>query len=94
MCILLHIMKTISIRELHNKTGDWVRSVKREKQVIVTDRGEAIAVLQPLEALELKMYNWKTRPILPQFQKQLEKRPRKTLKTTSQILSNERDAWR
>ena len=39
-------MKTISIKELHAATGRWVRAAKKQT-IIVTDRGEKIATLQP-----------------------------------------------
>ena len=40
-------MKTISIRELHEKTGQWVRLTHRHGEIVVTDRGEAVARLTP-----------------------------------------------
>lgn len=39
-------VKTISIKQLHAETGRWVRAAKKEP-IIVTDRGEKIATLQP-----------------------------------------------
>jgi antitoxin (DNA-binding transcriptional repressor) of toxin-antitoxin stability system len=39
-------VKTISIKELHARTGHWVRTAKTTP-LIVTDRGEKIATLQP-----------------------------------------------
>ncbi len=39
-------MKTISIKELHARTGYWARSAKKQP-IIITDRGEKIATLQP-----------------------------------------------
>ena len=43
-------MKTISIRELHLKTGRWVRHVASWGPIIVTDRGRPVAALQPFDA--------------------------------------------
>jgi prevent-host-death family protein len=40
-------MKAISIRELHEKTGQWVRRVRQHGEILVTDRGEAVARLTP-----------------------------------------------
>jgi antitoxin (DNA-binding transcriptional repressor) of toxin-antitoxin stability system len=40
-------MKVISIRELHERTGQWVRLVRRHGEIVVTDRGEAVARLTP-----------------------------------------------
>lgn len=39
-------MKRITIRELHMRTGSWVREAAREDPIIVTDRGEPIAVVK------------------------------------------------
>ena len=38
-------MKTISIKQLHARTGHWVRTA-RKQAIIVTDRGEKIATIQ------------------------------------------------
>lgn len=43
-------MKSISIRELHEKTGDWVRRSGKLGAIIVTDRGKAVAQIVPVEA--------------------------------------------
>ncbi|HEY4302635.1 MAG TPA: type II toxin-antitoxin system prevent-host-death family antitoxin [Candidatus Didemnitutus sp.] len=40
-------MKTVSIRELHTRTGHYVRAAAREP-LAVTERGAAIARLVPL----------------------------------------------
>ncbi|MFN2376377.1 MAG: type II toxin-antitoxin system Phd/YefM family antitoxin [Candidatus Binatia bacterium] len=32
-------MKSISIKELHDRTGHWLRRVKGEGEVVVTERG-------------------------------------------------------
>lgn len=44
-------MTTISIKQLHARTGHWVRAA-RKTPLIVTDRGERIASLQPLVGAE------------------------------------------
>jgi len=43
-------MKTISIRELHEKTGDWVRRSVKLGAIIVTDHGKPVARIVPVEA--------------------------------------------
>lgn len=43
-------MKSISIRELHEKTGEWVRRSEKLGAIIVTDRGKAVARIMPVEA--------------------------------------------
>jgi len=40
-------MKTISIKELHDKTGHWLRRLKAEGEVIVTERGTPVARMLP-----------------------------------------------
>ena len=40
-------MKTISIKELHDKTGQWLRRVRTEGEVIVTERGTPVARMLP-----------------------------------------------
>jgi prevent-host-death family protein len=40
-------MKTISIKELHDKTGHWLRRVEAEGEVIVTERGNPVARMLP-----------------------------------------------
>lgn len=43
-------MKTITIRELHQKTGKYVRKVSEVGEIYVTDRGTTIAKIVPQEA--------------------------------------------
>ena len=43
-------MKTISIRELHLRTGQWVRHAASRGAIVVTDRGRRVAALQPFDA--------------------------------------------
>jgi prevent-host-death family protein len=43
-------MKTISIRELHLRTGRWVRRAASRDPIVVTDRGRRVAALQPFDA--------------------------------------------
>ena len=38
-------MKTISIKQLHETTGKWVRSAKVEP-LVITDHGDKIAILR------------------------------------------------
>ena len=42
-------MKTISIKELHDKTGEWLRRVRAEGEIIVTERGTPVARMLPPE---------------------------------------------
>ena len=40
-------MKSISIRELHARTGRWVRDAALHGQIVVKDHGRAIARILP-----------------------------------------------
>jgi len=40
-------MKTISIRELHNRTGELVRQASRHGEIRVTDNGRVVARIVP-----------------------------------------------
>jgi len=40
-------MKTVTIRELHARTGELVRQSKRYGQILVTDNGRAVARIVP-----------------------------------------------
>ncbi len=40
-------MKTISIKELHDKTGHWLRQVEAHGEVVVTERGTPVARMLP-----------------------------------------------
>lgn len=41
-------MKTITIRELHNRTGAFVRGASRHGEIRVTDNGRVVAKIVPL----------------------------------------------
>jgi antitoxin (DNA-binding transcriptional repressor) of toxin-antitoxin stability system len=40
-------MKTISIRELHARTGKWVRHAAERGQVLVSDHGRTVVRMAP-----------------------------------------------
>jgi antitoxin (DNA-binding transcriptional repressor) of toxin-antitoxin stability system len=42
-------MKTISIRELHEEAGQWVRQAAQFGEILVTDSGKTVAKLVPLD---------------------------------------------
>ena len=60
-------MKTISLRELHNKTGKWMRGVTEDEQIIVTDRGVPIAKVVHPDAPVGKRKTWADRELLPGY---------------------------
>jgi prevent-host-death family protein len=41
------LMRRISIRELHDATGKWVREAARVDELVVTERGRPIATIVP-----------------------------------------------
>lgn len=47
-------MKTISVSELKARLSEQLRSVRAGESVIVTDRGNAVAILAPLPASALE----------------------------------------
>ncbi len=60
-------MKTVSIRELHTRTGHYVRRAATEP-ISVTDRGETIARLVPAsEPTGLTFANRRLRPGFKRF---------------------------
>ena len=59
-------MERIAIRDLHLKTGAWVRRAARGEGVIVTDRGRPIASLIPLRDGDLGSA-FRDRRTLPEF---------------------------
>lgn len=54
-------MKEISIRELHQRTGAWVRSARKYGSILVRDRKVAVAKLTPVteEPAINPFVNWK-----------------------------------
>ena len=42
-------VKEISVRDLHLKTGDWVRKVSIERRIVISERGVPVATLIPFE---------------------------------------------
>lgn len=59
----------IPIRELHARTGHFVRKAAADLRVIITDNGKPIAQLQPIapEASDIKRPKWKSRTLLPGY---------------------------
>ena len=44
-------MKTITIRELHHRTGEWIRKAAEVGEIDVSERGKTIAKIVPQAAL-------------------------------------------
>jgi antitoxin (DNA-binding transcriptional repressor) of toxin-antitoxin stability system len=60
-------MKSISLRELHNDTGKWIRRIADEKEITITDRGVAIATVRPYKKTSKKNSVWANRLLLPGY---------------------------
>ena len=54
-------MKEISIRELHRRTGAWVRSARRYGVILVRDRNVPVATLAPVakEPVRNRFERWR-----------------------------------
>ncbi len=61
-------MKRVSIRQLHEKTGEWVRLAKMHEQIIITERGRPVAALAPVRA-PAKRNRFHARKLLPAYKK-------------------------
>ena len=60
-------MEHVGIRELHLKTGEWVRRVARGEGVVVTERGRPVASLIPFREDGMGM-SFGDRQLLPEFE--------------------------
>ena len=65
-------MKTISIRELHEKTGEYVRKVAEAGEIYVTDYGKTVARIVP-EHEHPEVPYFARRKLSPQFKKIMHK---------------------
>lgn len=82
----------IPIRELHARTGHFVRKAAGNMRVIITDNGKPIAQLQPLgvEADDQpKRPKWKDRVLLPGYAAIMNEPVGGT--DSTQIISEDRD---
>ncbi len=83
-------MKTISLRELHNNTGKWIRRVGEEEEILVTDRGVAVATVKPIKKASGRKYTWATRPLLPGYAAAMKAGKLKTGGDSSVYISEDR----
>ena len=81
-------MKTITIRELHHRTGEWIRKAAEVGEIHVSERGKTIAKIVPQAAL----------PEVPYFaRRKLSRRFRNVMKKlqggpdSTQLISEDRD---
>ena len=80
-------MKSISIRELHTRTGHYVRAAATEP-ITVTDRGQIVARL--VSSAEPERTSFAQRRLRPGFKRFLSK-PLPTGTDSAQIISEDRD---
>lgn len=80
-------MKSVSIRELHTRTGHYVRAAALSP-IEVTDRGRTVARLVPATELP-RAVRFSERKLLPGFRRLLEKPMGGT--DSSEIISQDRD---
>ena len=59
-------MDQIGIRDLHLKTGEWVRRAARGEGVVITERGRPVASLIPF-APDTPGRLFRDRHVLPEF---------------------------
>ena len=45
-------MSTVGIKELKNRLTQYLRRIKQGEEVIVTERGKPIALIQPIQSAE------------------------------------------
>ena len=45
-------MSTVGVRELKNRLTQYLRRTKQGEEVIITERGKPIALIQPIQSLE------------------------------------------
>jgi antitoxin (DNA-binding transcriptional repressor) of toxin-antitoxin stability system len=84
----MRLMKTISLRELHESTGTWVREAARVGALVITDRGRPIARLEAVAA-EAPANPFVARKLRPGYAKLRGRLERGT--DSSRIVSEDRD---
>jgi prevent-host-death family protein len=83
-------MKTISVRELHEKTGEWVRQAGRHGEILVTDRGKTVAKILPAAGLQANPY-FSRRKITPAFRRLMDRGLLQGGTDSTQIISDDRN---
>jgi prevent-host-death family protein len=81
-------MKEISIRELHRRTGEWVRNARKYGAIVVSDRNTPVAKLVPFreESPVNRFEGWKP---LKKYAKALDRPVKGTL--VEDIISDDRN---
>jgi len=83
-------MKTVNLEELDEKTSQWLRDAARYDQVVVTERGQPIATIQPARlASPTRKFN--ERKLLPGFKALMETGKLRGGTDSTIIISEDRD---
>ena len=83
-------MRTISIRELHEKTGEYVRAVSETGDIYVTDRGKTVAKIVAQQEPSEEPY-FAHRKLTPAFRKLMKSGKLRGGTDSTQIVSEGRD---
>lgn len=89
-CVTLCHMKAISIRQLHERTGKYVRLAGRVGEIRVTDRGKNVARIVPEEEPPPVPY-FARRRLTPAFRKLMETGKLRGGTDSTSIVSEDRD---
>ena len=83
-------MKTISIRELHEKTGKYVRKASETGEIYVTDRGKTVAKIVPQQDRPETPY-FARRKLTPAFRRLMKSGKLRGGTDSTRIVSEDRD---
>ena len=83
-------MKTITIRELHEKTGEYIRKAAEAGEIFVTDRGKTIARIVPEHDQSQRPY-FAHRTMTPAFRKLVKSGKLRGGTDSTLIVSEDRD---
>jgi prevent-host-death family protein len=86
---------TVSVRQLHARTGHYLRKASKNQRLIVTDNGKPIIELTPLAPeAESEVAYFARRKLLPGFKKLMESgklRRRPGQRDITDLISEDRD---
>jgi prevent-host-death family protein len=83
-------MKRITIRELHQKTGEYIRQAAQVGEIYVTDRGRTIARIVPEHDQTTTPY-FARRKLIPAFRKLMKEGKLRGGTDSTRIISEDRD---
>ncbi|MBI3097559.1 MAG: type II toxin-antitoxin system Phd/YefM family antitoxin [Pedosphaera parvula] len=83
-------MKNVSIRDLHDKTGDWIRKASRDGEIAVTYRGKVVAKIVP-QAAEAEVPYFSRRRLRPAYRRLQERGRLRSGSNSTTLISEERD---